>query len=95
MQLNPARGRKLTMRKFDIGAHFHDQVYAAQPREGTETLASSSSMMFSRVHRFMQLNPARGRKLPTKGVLDVPELLSVYAAQPREGTETGSSDDDE
>ena len=39
-------------------------------------------------HGFMQLNPARGRKL-----VDLrPEILEiadvVYAAQPREGTET-------
>ena len=38
--------------------------------------------------RFMQLNPARGRKLfkvPAKGAFPLEE---VYAAQPREGTET-------
>ena len=59
MQLNPARGRKLVRRKVD---EFHFLlVYAAQPREGTETrrvpgVTSSASV------RFMQLNPARGRK---------------------------------
>ena len=37
----------------------------------------------------MQLNPARGRKLcPRRGAHDTKVLLLVYAAQPREGTET-------
>ena len=36
---------------------------------------------------FMQLNPARGRKLATK-YLDGITYIAVYAAQPREGTET-------
>ena len=38
------------------------KVYAAQPREGTETVYSGffESRFFT---RFMQLNPARGRKL--------------------------------
>ena len=36
-------------------------VYAAQPREGTETLLQIADVAV--VHtRFMQLNPARGRK---------------------------------
>ena len=38
--------------------------------------------------RFMQLNPARGRKLACLLQLHLPSSLSVYAAQPREGTET-------
>ena len=36
---------------------------------------------------FMQLNPARGRKLNKKHVSPTGEV-TVYAAQPREGTET-------
>ena len=35
MQLNPARGRKLT--EDAVAEPLDDQVYAAQPREGTET----------------------------------------------------------
>ena len=37
--------------------------------------------------RFMQLNPARGRKLEDPESHDI-RLIEVYAAQPREGTET-------
>ena len=37
--------------------------------------------------RFMQLNPARGRKLQQKLVTQR-VMDRVYAAQPREGTET-------
>ena len=42
----------------------------------------------SLIHRFMQLNPARGRK-PLQCVSCICEICNlVYAAQPREGTET-------
>ena len=41
----------------------------------------------------MQLNPARGRKLYNKDSPIVSLAIPVYAAQPREGTETGSSMD--
>ena len=59
MQLNPARGRK----------HGHavphrrrsPSVYAAQPREGTETTIASAILSRSRPW-FMHLNPARGRR---------------------------------
>ena len=62
-------------------------VYAAQPREGTETGKRIADYTPIPTPRFMQLNPARGRKL--EAVLDVLDLvLVVYAAQPREGTET-------
>ena len=60
MQLNPARGRKHPLGLGLLREH-HRVVYAAQPREGTET---RSALMFPRIpSRFMQLNPARGRKL--------------------------------
>ena len=36
---------------------------------------------------FMQLNPARGRKHIAR-LRDKDNCISVYAAQPREGTET-------
>ena len=36
MQLNPARGRKLALMCVAFG-RIHSRVYAAQPREGTET----------------------------------------------------------
>ena len=65
---------------------FFIKVYAAQPREGTETTAILL-FLSSTATWFMQLNPARGRKHKT---LDEPNAISleVYAAQPREGTET-------
>ena len=53
---NPAKGAfPLTINSIE--------VYAAQPREGTETITIFGSCR--RVDRdwFMQLNPARGRKL--------------------------------
>ena len=37
---------------------------------------------------FMQLNPARGRKLTHGKVRHIADGIRVYAAQPREGTET-------
>ena len=91
------------------------KVYAAQPREGTETrvrlsrprtpsdcgLCSSTPRGDGNVKlrkastslnlvRFMQLNPARGRKLEEGGGEVDHVLVMVYAAQPREGTETCS-----
>ena len=89
------------------------EVYAAQPREGTETRDKVVLRILKNSRRFMQLNPARGRKLGNKqrakrqaprGLCsstprgDGNSLLAslswafssstVYAAQPREGTET-------
>ena len=62
-------------------------VYAAQPREGTETCMTTEVTPVEKA-RFMQLNPARGRKLASRFVLiPIPQNV-VYAAQPREGTET-------
>ena len=134
MQLNPARGRKPRSRSRS-GGRCHG-VYAAQPREGTETLlqnvrhylfgfhglCSSTPRgdgnwnkkypKFQKQLGFMQLNPARGRKLQPefsminfthKGFMQLNPaggrkllilfasfrcLIEVYAAQPREGTET-------
>ena|GEM_PF-7067077 len=61
MQLNPARGRKLNG-KIDNGRCPLFKVYAAQPREGTETRRSPDSNRGYHRSWFMQLNPARGRK---------------------------------
>ena len=63
MQLNPARGRKPQQHHGWSGVLYLRMVYAAQPREGTETLGSGHTTRGSREPRFMQLNPARGRKL--------------------------------
>ena len=89
------------------------KVYAAQPREGTETQALCHHSRIDYLG-FMQLNPARGRKQrqyqrcetwqyrglcssTPRGdgnfcyIVQVAYVfkLQVYAAQPREGTETG------
>ena len=58
------------------------QLNPARGRKQEHKLRSMESC-----HGFMQLNPARGRK---RGVLagDMPAWREVYAAQPREGTET-------
>ena len=87
-------------------------VYAAQPREGTETGNLRRDKTLNSA-RFMQLNPARGRK-PMQNLAQAPNgllglcsstprgdgnrsltpvskacvIAVVYAAQPREGTET-------
>ena len=45
MQLNPARGRKL--HKVINESKFVTEVYAAQPREGTETLFFLSTITFA------------------------------------------------
>ena len=136
MQLNPARGRKQIL-LVNVMVLFDNTVYAAQPREGTETYHQSPFPAGRRRARFMQLNPARGRKLhepdslcrlhyglcsstprgdgnptdpdmgrkrrvrfmqlnPARGrklarhpLHHHPRWYTVYAAQPREGTETG------
>ena len=62
MQLNPARGRKQIL-LVNVMVLFDNTVYAAQPREGTETYHQSPFPAGRRRARFMQLNPARGRKL--------------------------------
>ena len=61
MQLNPARGRK-HYREIHDSRRPLLKVYAAQPREGTETKPKSRSMKIVVALWFMQLNPARGRK---------------------------------
>ena len=62
MQLNPARGRKPSCVKLSMPPR-KLKVYAAQPREGTETLYVAESLSDTYFLWFMQLNPARGRKL--------------------------------
>ena len=87
MQLNPARGRKQYFVNGIVGC-LGSLVYAAQPREGTETSRTWNVSHWSRRSRFMQLNPARGRKLQLGADKIFQAAGRVYAAQPREGTET-------
>ena len=86
MQLNPARGRKPASFR-SMQPSIISRVYAAQPREGTETCVLRDVFQIVKANRFMQLNPARGRKQSLPASQQVP-ISPVYAAQPREGTET-------
>ena len=85
MQLNPARGRKL--HEPDSLCRLHYGLCSSTPRgDGNPT---DPDMGRKRRVRFMQLNPARGRKLARHPLHHHPRWYTVYAAQPREGTETG------
>ena len=57
------------------------------PARGRKLDNASQTICYSR-YRFMQLNPARGRKLKASDDQKSDMLYKVYAAQPREGTET-------
>ena len=58
------------------------------PARGRKQIIRNHTVIGNKT-RFMQLNPARGRKLRVPGVRDGGRVREVYAAQPREGTETG------
>ena len=85
MQLNPARGRKPTNAipgKLNAILRFM-QLNPARGRKHYLRRVDEAKVL-----RFMQLNPARGRK---HDIIElIKHLLRVYAAQPREGTETPS-----
>ena len=85
MQLNPARGRKQCV----LGGTDESPcpVYAAQPREGTETQTSRS---FRRVLPPGVYAAQPREETETGGATRRARSPSdaVYAAQPREGTET-------
>ena len=80
MQLNPARGRKPSRHYGRITLE-SNEVYAAQPREGTETLQASSHLWW--FPRFMQLNPARGRKLSECGAHHWYSVHGLCSSTPR------------
>ena len=88
MQLNPARGRKLARKAVTQGDN-NNGLCSSTPRgDGNLQHRPRSRLVLS---RFMQLNPARGRKLQSSLEANVGPLAhAVYAAQPREGTETCS-----
>ena len=54
MQLNPARGRKPIAPGEGVGVH---AVYAAQPREGTETLTKLFSSLLHKLLGLCSSNP--------------------------------------
>ena len=88
MQLNPARGRKPT-KSLDGIPEVVDRFMQLNPARGRKQRLRGAASPGQRVW-FMQLNPARGRKLVLKVFLKSSEsTIPVYAAQPREGTETG------
>ena len=66
------------------------EVYAAQPREGTETVKRTP--VYSHNHRNNGLcsSTPRGDGNLSLAFLEATLDLVVYAAQPREGTETGA-----
>ena len=86
MQLNPARGRK-RVEEAQIHHRMQLWVYAAQPREGTETQTSRS---FRRVLPPGVYAAQPREETETGGATRRARSPSdaVYAAQPREGTET-------
>ena len=63
-------------------------VYTAQPREGTETRRGTiASSPVSHVHGLCSSTP-RGDGNEAQVITKTPKYVEVYAAQPREGTET-------
>ena len=86
MQLNPARGRKLVIGKQHIVGTY--KVYAAQPREGTETYDSWKRDASGVLLGLCSSTP-RGDGNPHTIKTYMRDIL-VYAAQPREGTETAN-----
>ena len=87
MQLNPARGRKPN--ETFIQNYLYIMVYAAQPREGTETVELRVVYMY-RGHLGLCSSTPRGDGNTTDSNREIPRVSPVYAAQPREGTETKS-----
>ena len=85
MQLNPARGRKHDKDLWgpeDVYSWFM-QLNPARGRKPGSAYPTPARYPL----RFMQLNPARGRK-PGVKLTNERYWAPVYAAQPREGTET-------
>ena len=87
MQLNPARGRKPDYLGL-VPYVTHFRFMQLNPARGRKLPSLWFGMVWYGLG-FMQLNPARGRK-QTKGLFEYQGeiLIEVYAAQPREGTET-------
>ena len=86
MQLNPARGRKLLPTDIsDNGKHY--KVYAAQPREGTETIKINSQPDHAHGQVYAA-QPREGTETLSLARDNFVPTSPVYAAQPREGTET-------
>ena len=85
MQLNPARGRKLSWAS-SITKRIDPWFMQLNPARGRKLYVLGLYREPSL--RFMQLNPARGQKLFQKTQSDLTAKVAVYAAQPREGTET-------
>ena len=115
MQLNPARGRK--HKGITCVCNSYEVVYAAQPREGTETcelitqilrivlgLCSSTprgdgNRRYASLTQgtttytwFMQLNPARGRKLKRDAFSVHAFFVGLCSSTPRgDGNSLGTS----
>ena len=87
MQLNPARGRKLR-RHPDACLYALSWFMQLNPARGRKRGEHTDVVNRHITLRFMQLNPARGRKLIQSHACHAGVETEVYAAQPREGTET-------
>ena len=85
MQLNPARGRKRSV--IIILPRVIYGLCSSTPRGDGNPMLPSYHSGTSRAG-FMQLNPARGRKQLIINFAQEVNKVAVYAAQPREGTET-------
>ena len=85
MQLNPARGRKLYVTV--LNANVHHWFMQLNPARGRKHCMKATTFL-AKSSWFMQLNPARGRKLSESIDWVHTAFYQVYAAQPREGTET-------
>ena len=91
MQLNPARERK----RADLvrrTRHSRCTVYAAQPREGTETVMLSTLTIACVVDGLCSSTPRGDGNSFASAVGSTLRSIVVYAAQPREGTETNIAD---
>ena len=88
MQLNPARGRKRA-RMIARSLRVTLLVYAAQPREGTETDEEALTSIGSG-KKVYAAQPREGTETPIRDFEQTWIPNEVYAAQPREGTETSA-----
>ena len=86
MQLNPARGRKRDNHPNTYTYCRLKGLCSSTPRGDGNWLCWHQTRGTDQ--RFMQLNPARGRKLTVGVPPSKIAIPAVYAAQPREGTET-------
>ena len=79
--LNHVSGRREVVVNYWYVESLRCVVYAAQPREGTETFGIGRSKSRYPLLCFMQLNPARGRENMSATLFDAMDY-SVYVSYP-------------